>query len=83
MLRLSQYRDGFSEQGIRSSLNKDQIHVTSTTVLAKDLYSASAVDLETVHFFFDPHVTRFGPRNTQYPEIDLLSFRSEPQSASQ
>ena len=54
------------------SFNKYRIQVTSHTAIAIDLYSTSAVDLETVLCFLDFKETNESPRNTQKPVMDLL-----------
>jgi hypothetical protein len=55
--------------GIPISCNKDCIHITSTVVLDRALYSASVLDLEMVGCFLALQETRFGPRNTVSPAV--------------
>jgi hypothetical protein len=54
----------------------------SIDALARDLYSASVLDLDTVYCFLALHDTRFVPRNIANPPIDLLSSRLPTQSTS-
>ena len=51
--------------------------------LARLLYSASILDLDTVCCFFDYQVTKFEPKYTQNPEVELRLSGSKAQSTSQ
>ena len=80
---LSQYnRTGLSCCTCKS-FNRYNSHVTSHVVVAMDLYSALAEDLETMDCFFDLNDINESPRNTQYPVRDFLVSGQPAQSASQ
>ena len=50
---------------------------------ARDRYSASALDLETVSCCFEDHEIQLAPRKIQYPDVLLLVFMHPTQSTSQ
>jgi hypothetical protein len=56
-----------------SSFNTVCTHITSVIAFAKDLYSASVLDLDTVACFLKVHDMRFDPRKTAKPPVDVLS----------
>jgi hypothetical protein len=56
-------------------------HITSAVALAKSLYSASLLDLETIDFLRAFQDIRFGQKNIENPLVDLLSSRHPAQSA--
>ena len=64
------------------SLNKYCSHCNSQVKLAKALYSASELDLDTVDCFLDFQDMRELPRNTQYPVTDLRVAGQLAQSES-
>ena len=47
-----------------------------------DQSKASSLEQATTVCFFGHQETRLGPKNTQAPDVDLLSSGSEAQSAS-
>ena len=55
----------------------------SALTLARDLYSTSVLDLDTVACFLALHEIRFGPRKTTKLPVDLLSSVQPAQSASE
>ncbi|XP_050249761.1 WAT1-related protein At1g09380-like [Quercus robur] len=67
---------------LERSFNKYRIQVTSHIATSIDLYSASAVDLETVFCFLDFQETNESPKKTQKPVMDLLESGQVAQSAS-
>jgi hypothetical protein len=56
--------------------------MTSVITLAKALYSASVLDLDTVVCFLALQEIRLVPKNTTKPPVDLQSFGHPAQSAS-
>ena len=62
---LSQYINTGLSCEICKSFNKYNNQVTSQVVVAIDLYSASAEDLETTSCFFDLQEIKASPKNTQ------------------
>jgi hypothetical protein len=50
---------------------------------ARDLYSASVLDLDTVAYFLALQEIRLGPKYTAKPPVDLLSSTHPAQSASE
>ena len=50
---------------------------------ARDRYSTSALDLETLGCRFEDHEIQLAPRKIQYPDVLLLVFMLPAQSASQ
>ena len=83
VLRLSHQTRGGLARGIWNSLNNDLNYVTSATKPARLRYSTSVLDLEIVCCFLDCQDINFGPKNTQWPEVERLSSKSDAQSASQ
>jgi len=81
--RLSHHKHAAKGCGIPNSSSNFCTHITSTVALAKDLYSASVLDLETVSYFLAHHDTRLQPRNTAKPPVDRLSSGQPAQSASE
>ena len=65
-----------------SSESRCCVQVTSATSEARLLNSASTEDLETECNFFDFQEIGLFPRNSTYPEVDLLFRISDPESAS-
>jgi hypothetical protein len=55
--------------------------MTSAVALARDLYSASVLDLDTVACFLALQEIILGPKNTAKPPVDLLSSTQPAQSA--
>jgi hypothetical protein len=56
--------------------------MASAAPLAKPLYSASVLDLETVGCFFELQGIRFGPTKITKPPVDRRSSTHPAQSAS-
>lgn len=54
--------------------------MSSTTVLAKALYSDSVDDRETVFCFRADHETRLDPRYIAYPPVDRRSSEQPAES---
>ena len=77
VLRLSHQITGGVGKVTLISERRDCSQVISTTKLARLLYSASVLDLDTVCCFFDCQVTKFEPKYTQHHEVDLRSSRLE------
>jgi hypothetical protein len=50
---------------------------------AKDLYSVSVLDLDTVAYFFACQEIRLDPKNTAKSPLDFLSSMHPAQSASE
>lgn len=46
------------------SLHKNEHHLISAVVYAMDLYSDSALDLDTVACFLEYHIIKLVPKNT-------------------
>jgi hypothetical protein len=55
----------------------------SAVAFARDLYSASVLDLETVACFLALQEIRLDPKYTTKPPVDLLSSTHHAQSASE
>ncbi|WZY67764.1 hypothetical protein YC2023_000004 [Brassica napus] len=68
--------------GMWSSLKKFESQNSSSTAAAILRYSASAVDLETVSCFLERQLMSEEPKKIQYPDVERLVSRHEPQSAS-
>lgn len=66
-----------------SSVSRDWTHSIFEVARARLTYSASVLDLEITGCFLAHQETKFGSMKMQAPEVDLLSTRSNPQSASQ
>ena len=58
-------------------------HITSAVAFARDLYSASILDRETVACFLAVQDIRLDPRKTAKPPVDLLSSGHPAQSTSE
>jgi hypothetical protein len=71
--KLSHYIVGAFDTGNVSSLRRDEIHVSTATVIARLLYSAYVDDLDTVGCFIDDQDTRLELRYITKPVVDLLS----------
>jgi hypothetical protein len=56
--------------GTHNSFNKDCIQITSAVVLARDLYSASVLDLDTLACFLVLQLMRLEPKNIANPPVD-------------
>ena len=67
---LSHHRTRELEIGIPSSHRKACNHLTSTTALARALYSASILDRATAFCFLQPQEIRLLPGKTQKPPVD-------------
>ena len=83
VLRLSYQITGGVGKVILISEKKDCNQVISATKLAKLLYSACVLDLDTVRCFFDCLVTKFEPKYIQNLKVDHRSSGLEVQSTSQ
>ena len=83
VLRLSHQITGGVGKVILISERIDCSQVISATKLARLLYSTFVLNLDIVCCFFNCQVTKFEPKYTQNPEVDLRSLGSEAQSASQ
>lgn len=81
-LTLSLHKIGILEGTNCISFNNETIHVISALAWVITLYSDSALDLTTTCCFFKLHEIKLPPKYMQEPEINLLSSRSVPQSAS-
>jgi hypothetical protein len=57
--------------------------LSSTTTFATPLYSASALDRDTVCCHFEDQATKLLPKNTQYPEVERRVSGQPTQSASE
>ena len=68
---------------IPNSLRSDSTQMISAVAFAKDLYSASVLDRDTVACFLALQETRLDPKNTAKPPVDLLSSAHPVQSASE
>jgi hypothetical protein len=66
-----------------SSPRSVSTHISSAVALAKSLYLASLLDLETIAFLRALQDIRFGPKNIANPLVDLLSSSHPAQSASE
>ena len=83
MLRLSHQISGSIGKVILISKKRDCNQVISATKLARLLYYAFVLDLDIVCCFFDCQVTKFEPKYTPNPEVDIWSSELEAQLASQ
>jgi hypothetical protein len=70
---LSHHKEDVSLILIPCSLRRVSTNFTLVAVLAKDLYSASMLDLDTVSCFRALHDIRLGPKNMKNPPVELLS----------
>ena len=77
MLRLSHQITGGVVKVILIYERRDCNQVISVTKLARLLYSVFVLDLNTICYFFDYQVTKFEPKYTPYPEVNLWSLGSE------
>ena len=83
VLRLSHQITSGVGKVILISKRRDCNQVIYATKLARLLYYAFVLVLDTVCCFFDCQVTKFEPKYTQNPKVDLWSSGSEAQSTSQ
>ena len=81
--RLSHHRREVLDLLTPSSFNRVSIHITSAVAFARDLYSASVLERETVACFFAFQDMRLEPKKTANPPVDLLSSAHPAQSASE
>ena len=81
VLRLSHQIIGGVGKVILIFERRDCNQVIYATKLARLLYSASIHDLDKVYCFFDCQVTKFEPKYTQNPQVDLWSSGSKVQLA--
>jgi hypothetical protein len=58
-------------------------HITLAVAFARDLYSASVLDLEIVACFLALQEIKLGPKYTTKPPVDLLPSTQPAQSASE
>lgn len=60
------------ENGTPNLVRRGCSHRSSKVASAKDMYSASILDLETANCFLAHQDTKLLPRNTHAPDVDLL-----------
>ena len=66
---------------IPNSVRRLCTQMTSAVALARALYSASVLDLDTVACFLALHEIRLEPRKIAKPHVDFLSSEHPAQSA--
>jgi hypothetical protein len=76
----SHHKHGTSWILVPSSFRSVYTDMTLFVSFAKDLYSTSVLDLDTVSCFVALHDIRFGPRNMTKPPLYILSS-TQPTSA--
>ncbi|KAJ0513079.1 hypothetical protein HanRHA438_Chr10g0442061 [Helianthus annuus] len=72
-----------SRVGMCNSRRRLRSQLVSAAVFATPLYSASALERETVCCRFDDQETRLSPIKTQNQEVERLESGQPPQSASE
>ena len=66
-----------------SSPNRDSTQIILAVAFARDLYSATVLDLETVAYFVALQEIRLGPKKIAKPHVEHRSSKSPAQSTSE